>query len=251
VLKFKGNWRFKPPPDGKRINQTIPSSVIGEFYALIAKIATQGNQKAVLEHFKSAFYRVKGTQYSRSTSLGWAETDLLSSMEGAGDNAPLFLEAFYDACVTFSSNNPDLFVPDVEIINAVCAENNLGYEIHPPDLILLEDETISSPQINLGRDIIAPSEISQINVYNFYSQPSKPSLKKISLKIFLCHSSSDKPKVRELYQKLLEDGFTPWLDEENLLPGQDWEQEIPNAVKRSEIVLVCLSKSSIKLSSTF
>lgn len=67
----------------------------------------------------------------------------------------------------------------------------------------------------------------------------------IRLSVFLCHASSDKPKVRELHQRLSNDGFTPWLDETNLLPGQDWQQEIPRAVRKSDIVLVCLSQASI------
>lgn len=65
------------------------------------------------------------------------------------------------------------------------------------------------------------------------------------LEIFLCHSSNDKPKVRELHRRLYKDGFKPWLDEENLLPGQDWQLEIPKAVRRSDVVIVCLSKGSI------
>jgi hypothetical protein len=37
------------------------------------------------------------------------------------------------------------------------------------------------------------------------------------LKVFLCHSSNDKPTVRELYQKLrAEPWIQPWLDEEEL-----------------------------------
>lgn len=67
----------------------------------------------------------------------------------------------------------------------------------------------------------------------------------VPLSIFLCHSSIDKPKVRELYQRLRKDKFHPWLDEESLLPGQDWQQEIPKAVRNSNIVVVCLSKGSI------
>lgn len=66
-----------------------------------------------------------------------------------------------------------------------------------------------------------------------------------SLRIFLCHSSSDKQAVRELYQRLCVDGFDPWLDEENLLPGQDWQREIPEAVNAADVVLVCLSRSSL------
>ncbi|HTP10322.1 MAG TPA: TIR domain-containing protein, partial [Anaerolineae bacterium] len=66
-----------------------------------------------------------------------------------------------------------------------------------------------------------------------------------SLRIFLCHSSADKPAVRELYQRLRADGFAPWLDEEDLLPGQDWQHEIPKVVRNADAVIVCLSHGSI------
>ncbi len=66
-----------------------------------------------------------------------------------------------------------------------------------------------------------------------------------SLRVFLCHSSADKPAVRELYQRLRSDGFEPWLDEEDLLPGRDWQREIPRAVRQSHVVIVCLSRGSI------
>jgi formylglycine-generating enzyme required for sulfatase activity len=66
------------------------------------------------------------------------------------------------------------------------------------------------------------------------------------LRVFLCHSSADKPAVRELYQKLRnEPWIQPWLDEEELYPGQDWETEIEKAVESSDVVLVCLSNGSI------
>lgn len=65
------------------------------------------------------------------------------------------------------------------------------------------------------------------------------------LQIFLCHASGDKPVVRELYKKLRTDGFRPWLDEEDLLPGQEWQREILNGVKSSDVVIVCLSRQSI------
>lgn len=65
------------------------------------------------------------------------------------------------------------------------------------------------------------------------------------LRLFLCHSSSDKPAVREFYRRLCNDDFDPWLDEENLLGGQEWEPEIKKAVRTADVVLVCLSHSSI------
>lgn len=39
--------------------------------------------------------------------------------------------------------------------------------------------------------------------------------------------------------------FYPWLDEEKLLGGQEWEREIPKAVKKSDVVIVCLSHEAI------
>jgi formylglycine-generating enzyme required for sulfatase activity len=65
------------------------------------------------------------------------------------------------------------------------------------------------------------------------------------LRVFLCHSSGDKPAVRDLYQKLKTDGFAPWLDEEELLPGQHWQEEIPAAVRACDVVIICLSQRSV------
>ena len=59
------------------------------------------------------------------------------------------------------------------------------------------------------------------------------------LRVFLCHASQDKPIVRELYQRLLAEGWIdPWLDEEKLLPGQDWDAEIEKAVEDADGVIV-------------
>lgn len=66
-----------------------------------------------------------------------------------------------------------------------------------------------------------------------------------ALRVFLCHSSDDKPAVRELYKQLVKEGFDPWLDEEKLLPGQNWKREISKAVREADAVLVCLSQNSI------
>lgn len=66
------------------------------------------------------------------------------------------------------------------------------------------------------------------------------------LRVFLCHSSNDKPAVRELYQKLCaEPWIDPWLDEIKLLPGQEWDLEIEQAIKETDAIIVCVSKSSI------
>jgi hypothetical protein len=63
-------------------------------------------------------------------------------------------------------------------------------------------------------------------------------------RVFLCHSSTDKPSVRQLYRRLLSDGFRPWLDEEDLQPGQEWERTIEREIQGTDVVVVCLSAES-------
>jgi hypothetical protein len=71
------------------------------------------------------------------------------------------------------------------------------------------------------------------------------SVRSHGLRVFLCHSSSDKGAVRALRTKLLTDGIRPWLDEEDILPGENWEEAIRKAIRASDMVLVCLSATSV------
>jgi hypothetical protein len=56
--------------------------------------------------------------------------------------------------------------------------------------------------------------------------------------------------VRELYHRLKDHGFKPWLDVEDLDAGRDWKEEIREAVRSCDAVVVCLSKGSIRKEST-
>jgi hypothetical protein len=62
---------------------------------------------------------------------------------------------------------------------------------------------------------------------------------------FLCHSSDDKPRVKKLFEQLRNDNVVPWLDEEVLLGGQEWEKVIRKAVRSADVVIVCLSRKSV------
>jgi hypothetical protein len=75
--------------------------------------------------------------------------------------------------------------------------------------------------------------------YNLSMPATKP------LKIFLCNSSGDKPQVKPLHDFLLKSGAAPWLDSEQLLPGQDWNLEINKSLDDSDVILLCLSKNSV------
>src|ERR1700722_11207672 len=106
MLKFNSAWRFTTPG-------SIDGGVSDEFIRLINKIAAQGIVQRVLEHFKSYFASAAGTTSSWSSNASWAETDLQGHMSAASENAPLFIEAFYDACEALQRKHQDYAVPDV------------------------------------------------------------------------------------------------------------------------------------------
>jgi hypothetical protein len=68
----------------------------------------------------------------------------------------------------------------------------------------------------------------------------KSSTQKIN--IFLIHAHCDKEVVHKLYQRLIREGLNIWLDAERLQPGQDWQNEIRNALLKCDVIIVCLSR---------
>lgn len=67
------------------------------------------------------------------------------------------------------------------------------------------------------------------------------------LHVFLCHAKEDKFAVHELSQRLKTEGWVdPWLDEERLLPGQDWDLEIQKQLDAADAVIVFLSDTAMK-----
>lgn len=65
------------------------------------------------------------------------------------------------------------------------------------------------------------------------------------VQVFLCHASEDKTRVEEIYRRMQELGFQPWMDKKNLLPGQRWDEEIRRALRASDFVLIFLSQNSV------
>ncbi len=138
-LKFRGAWRFNPPADGRYVNSAVPEDAIHEIIEVVLKVATQGNRQRILEHFKGKFCAASGAAHVWSSNASWAESDLWTYAREAAKNAPLFIEAFYDACESFVSDDPDKFAPSVDMINGLLVKHNIGYEIRPPRLEARED----------------------------------------------------------------------------------------------------------------
>jgi hypothetical protein len=64
--------------------------------------------------------------------------------------------------------------------------------------------------------------------------------------IFLCHAKEDIQFVRSLYHRLKQENLTPWLDEIDIFPGQNWDIEIQRAIKKTDFALICLSSISVQ-----
>ena len=71
---------------------------------------------------------------------------------------------------------------------------------------------------------------------------NRPDLEKRRLRVFLCHAHKDAVAVQAIYKHLIKNNVDAWLDKEKLLPGSNWEYEIREAVRASDIIIVCLSK---------
>ncbi len=135
MLNFNPEWRFDSP-------EPIQPSVREGFSSLIRRCIVGDNAKDVLEHFKDFFAVAAGTTAYSSTSTSWAETDLESYMSDASGNAPLFIEAFFDACQALPESSPK---PSLARINRVLQESKSGWLIEPPLLIRLgEAEAVES-----------------------------------------------------------------------------------------------------------
>ncbi|MCP4654600.1 MAG: TIR domain-containing protein, partial [bacterium] len=67
-----------------------------------------------------------------------------------------------------------------------------------------------------------------------------------SLRIFLSYAHEDREHAAALYARLKREGFRPWMDEEDLLPGHSWRTAIRQAIRQADVFLVLLSQHSGK-----
>src|SRR5690349_4379349 len=66
------------------------------------------------------------------------------------------------------------------------------------------------------------------------------------LRVFISYAREDVDHVRVIYQRLKQESFiVPWMDEDQLLPGQEWGREIELALRHSQAILLFLSRKSI------
>jgi TIR domain len=63
--------------------------------------------------------------------------------------------------------------------------------------------------------------------------------------VFLSHNSLDKPSVRELKRVLAEAGLSGWLDEDELVPGENWQNGLAAGIANSDTAAICFGPAGI------
>jgi hypothetical protein len=65
------------------------------------------------------------------------------------------------------------------------------------------------------------------------------------VRLFLSYAREDEVRIENVYRELCDEGFQPWMDTKDLLPGENWESSIRKAIHASEFFLVFFSANSV------
>lgn len=67
----------------------------------------------------------------------------------------------------------------------------------------------------------------------------------MTLKVFISYASEDFATASDLYKRLEVEGFSPWMDKNQLLPGEAWNWVIEKEFNSANVILLLLSKTSV------
>src|SRR3546814_1958018 len=113
-------------------------AAVNAFNSLVHSIASQSESSwSSFELFKAKF---TGGQ-SWSSSESWAISDLHGAMMSAGDNAPVFISAFWDGCAQIQTAHPEIGLPDADVVNQILYEHEVPYEVRPTALLARHPQT--------------------------------------------------------------------------------------------------------------
>ena len=63
--------------------------------------------------------------------------------------------------------------------------------------------------------------------------------------VFLAHCSADKPVIRRIYRQLKDRGLKPWLDEEEIKPGTQFQPALQQAIRSTKTAAVCIGSDGL------
>jgi hypothetical protein len=80
---------------------------------------------------------------------------------------------------------------------------------------------------------------------NHKETAAEQAIKQDAVKAFISYAREDRDMAVRLYQDLKRAGVTPWIDEEDLLAGQQWKEIIPQTLRETDYALFLLSPNSL------
>lgn len=126
----------------------------------------------------------------------------------------------------FEVSSFDGFNDKLKRVIECCVANNNKHQL-----------TKSLTQIFLSPNLIIANKVSEDLVNNISTKLNIP-------KIFVSHSSLDKPFVKKLIKSLSTEKINCWLDENEINVGDDLSKIITNNLRDSDFLLLTISKNS-------
>jgi len=114
----------------------LDRGAMDDLLGLARRVTSPAGTKWIIEKFKEYFCRASGVQYSSSSNLSWAESDLERDANYASEHAPSFIAAFCDACEYLEHR--EVAVPDKSIVNRILSEHGVPYQIIDNELVETE-----------------------------------------------------------------------------------------------------------------
>jgi hypothetical protein len=74
-------------------------------------------------------------------------------------------------------------------------------------------------------------------------QTTKPAI--VPPRIYLSYKRQDLERVEPIYEALRAEGFSPWIDVRDILPGKRWIKEIEKAIRSADFFITFVSNNSI------
>lgn len=66
------------------------------------------------------------------------------------------------------------------------------------------------------------------------------------MKVFISYVNDDRELARRLSRSLEAAGFEVWLDESNILPGDNWAEKVSQALRDSQAMVVLVSPAAME-----
>lgn len=121
---------------------------------------------------------------------------------------------------------------EIMTIPSTYASESLIYESTPDT----SKSLVADLELIKNTDGSSPVKLDQVITAAYY--PKKPSA-------FICHAKEDVGIALEIYYRLEKLGIAPWIDENDLEPGVEWDSAIQQAIKNTDVILILLSEQSV------